>query len=125
MNTTRLYEENLHFLNQDADGPGDYIRLLRPKPIQKAKWREKLKGNRQTWDGVWELRLFSLAQTAPFAALSYSWGNQTQETSQYLSIHTGSHLWNLSVSQDLYNALARLAVANTHQWLWIDAICID
>lgn len=43
MTTSRLYEENLHDLNGDANGPGDYIRLLRPKHIPEVKLRHELR----------------------------------------------------------------------------------
>ena len=108
-----VYHENLHELNSNALGHCDHIRLLRPG---RSSW---MGGREQLWD----LRTFPLLTAPSFAAMSYSWGKRP--TTSTIRLNTGSSTHKFPITDDLSNALARMRKANKHNWLWVDAICIN
>ncbi|KAJ9656036.1 hypothetical protein H2201_008662 [Coniosporium apollinis] len=63
--------------------------------------------------------------TAPdYEALSYCWGNPTDERPIFLDQGLGQR-WKLMVRENLFSALKRLRLRSKERTLWVDAVCIN
>jgi hypothetical protein len=62
---------------------------------------------------------FVLAQTPPFIALSYCWGDPKTRRAVWCNGAT------LHILSNLYSALQHLRGKDEAEWLWADAICIN
>ncbi|USW48129.1 Putative heterokaryon incompatibility [Septoria linicola] len=65
-------------------------------------------------------REFFDEQTPPYAILSHRWGPQEITYDQFLAGQKKGHDGHVKILE-----ACRIAKANSHQWIWIDTICIQ
>ncbi|KIM96237.1 hypothetical protein OIDMADRAFT_148668 [Oidiodendron maius Zn] len=68
---------------------------------------------------ICSLKTFKLAETPPYQALSYYWGDSKIRRPIKLNGQP------FQVTVNLFLCLERLNLRDDYEWLWIDALCID
>jgi hypothetical protein len=77
-------------------------------------------------------RVYDFKDAPPFKALSYTWGapyrevhGQDTHAPALFSAHITCNGRQLAITRNLFDALYNLREAKVHDWLWVDALCIN
>jgi hypothetical protein len=68
---------------------------------------------------AYNLETSEIGTSRPYEALSYCWGDPTDQ------LDTNCHSRTLKITQNLHAGLKALRSRTGSRWLWADAICID
>ncbi|KAK1957497.1 HET-domain-containing protein [Colletotrichum sublineola] len=89
------------------------------REIRLIRFADLCNQNRQTETIRLELQHASLNSDISYAALSYVWGDPSNEATVHINGEP------MHVTRNLYDALQQLGQNGVTSWLWIDAICIS
>ncbi|KAK4455330.1 heterokaryon incompatibility protein-domain-containing protein [Podospora aff. communis PSN243] len=109
------------FQFQELDYKAQQIRLLRLLPMESGT---------ETNHIACELRPFDFAETPPFSALSWAWGNNLHDIAQDICVNDAAFRISNPRLLDALHHLCRYLAQSTSttgvpDWVWIDTLCIN